>query len=45
MALSQTLLRRPTPGSHGSTTRFYARITDICVGVLVVLAFDLIFPW
>ncbi len=33
------------PGDTGSTLLFYARVTDIVLGVIVVLIFDLIFPW
>ena len=33
------------PGNTGSVQLFYARVTDIVIGVLVVLAFDLMFPW
>ena len=36
---------RPIPGNHGSLTLFYARITDIAVGVIIVLLFDLVMPW
>ena len=36
---------RPIPGNHGSLTLYYARITDIAVGVCVVLLFDLVMPW
>lgn len=39
------LLCRPIPGNHGSLTLFFARVTDIAVGVCVVLLFDLIMPW
>ncbi len=39
------LMCRPIPGNHGSLTLFYARVTDIAVGVCVVLLFDLIMPW
>ncbi|KAK9831494.1 hypothetical protein WJX81_002371 [Elliptochloris bilobata] len=33
------------PGDTGSTLLFYARVTDIVLGVIIVLFFDLIFPW
>lgn len=33
------------PGNHGSLTLYYARITDIAVGVCIVLLFDLVIPW
>ena len=33
------------PGDTGSTLLFYARVTDIILGVIIVLFFDLIFPW
>ena len=36
---------RPVPGNHGSLTLYYARITDIAVGVCIVLLFDLVIPW
>ena len=43
--LDRAVHRRPVPGSHGSLTLYYARITDIAVGVCVVLLFDLVMPW
>ena len=39
------VLRRPVAGNHGSLILYYARITDIAVGVCVVLLFDLVMPW
>jgi len=33
------------PGDTGSTMYFYARVIDITLGVMIVLLFDLIFPW
>ncbi|BDA49628.1 hypothetical protein COCOBI_14-2480 [Coccomyxa sp. Obi] len=36
---------RPVPGHHGSVQQFYARIVNIVVGVLIVLAIDLTCPW
>ncbi len=33
------------PGDTGSTMYFYARVIDITLGVMIVLVFDLIFPW
>ncbi|BDA49627.1 hypothetical protein COCOBI_14-2470 [Coccomyxa sp. Obi] len=35
----------PTPGSTGSTLRYYARVVDITLGVIIVLAIELILPW
>ncbi len=39
------LMDRPVPGHHGSVQQFYARIVNIVVGVLIVLAIDLTCPW
>ena len=34
-----------TPLDHGSVLLVYARVTDIVLGVIIVLFFDMIFPW
>ena len=34
-----------TPGHTGTTLIFYARVTDIVIGVIIVLVFDMIYPW
>lgn len=36
---------RPVPGNTGSVKLFYERLTEISVGVLFVLAFDMVTPW
>ena len=33
------------PGFHGSVRILYDRLVDVAIGVLVVLALDLILPW
>ena len=47
LVTTQCLIDRWTvaPGDTGSTLLFYARVTDIVLGVIIVLFFDLMFPW